>query len=109
MGQERVQKLSEEEEPFYGYKYLPRKFKVALTGRAPDKYNLYLEADFSGQRMNRLYRENIDTGTILRELRPLFRTYQKGREAGERFGDFLMRVGIVEKERTSAMLHQPLK
>ncbi|MEH6560667.1 MAG: NADPH-dependent assimilatory sulfite reductase hemoprotein subunit [Marinobacter sp.] len=83
--------------------------EIALTGKAPGKYNLYLGADFSGQRMNRLYRENIDTDTILSELQPLFRAYQQERKAQERFGDFLVRVGIVEQERTPAMLHQSLK
>ncbi|HDZ37045.1 MAG TPA: sulfite reductase, partial [Marinobacter sp.] len=83
--------------------------EIALTGKAPGKYNLYLGADFSGQRMNRLYRENIDTETVLKELRPLFHAYQQERNAQERFGDFLVRVGIVEHERTPAMLHQPLR
>src|SRR5690606_30596575 len=31
LGEERVAALGEEEEPFYGYKYLPRKFKIALA------------------------------------------------------------------------------
>lgn len=83
--------------------------EIALTGKAPGKYNLYLGADFSGQRMNRLYRENIDTDTVLNELRPLFRAYRQERDCQERFGDFLVRVGIVEQERTPMMLHQPLK
>lgn len=83
--------------------------EIALTGKAIGKYNLYLGADFSGQRMNRLYRENIDVETILAELRPLFRAYHETRESGEYFGDFLVRTGIVEQERTPAMLHQPLK
>jgi sulfite reductase (NADPH) hemoprotein beta-component len=83
--------------------------EIALTGKALGKYNLYLGADFSGQRMNRLYRENIDVDTILAELRPLFRSYHEERESGEYFGDFLVRTGIVEQERTPAMLHQALK
>lgn len=83
--------------------------EIGLTGKAPGKYNLYLGADFSGQRMNRLYRENIDTKTILEELRPLFRAYSQKRESQEYFGDFLVRTGVVEKERTPAMLHTSLK
>lgn len=83
--------------------------EIALTGKALGKYNLYLGADFSGQRMNRLYRENIDVDTVLAELRPLFRAYKEQREAGEYFGDFLVRTGVVEAERTPVMLHQTLK
>jgi sulfite reductase (NADPH) hemoprotein beta-component len=83
--------------------------EIALTGKALGKYNLYLGADFSGQRMNRLYRENIDVDAILNELRPLFRAYSEQREKDERFGDFLVRSGVVEADRTPAMLHQPLR
>ncbi|AXS83028.1 MULTISPECIES: hypothetical protein [Marinobacter] len=59
--------------------------------------------------MNRLYRENIDVDTVLAELRPLFRAYREQREAGEHFGDFLVRSGMVEAERTPTMLHEALK
>ncbi|KRW80699.1 NADPH-dependent assimilatory sulfite reductase hemoprotein subunit [Marinobacter sp. P4B1] len=83
--------------------------EIALTGKAIGKYNLYLGADFAGQRMNRLYRENIDVDTVLAELRPLFRVYREQRQAGEHFGDFLVRTGVVEAERTPAMLHEALK
>ena len=83
--------------------------EIGLTGKATGKYNLYLGADFSGQRMNRLYRENIDVDTILEELKPLFRAYGEQRQSGERFGDFLVRTGVVEAERIPAMLHQPLR
>ena len=33
--------------------------EIALTGRAPGKYNLYLGGGFHGERLNRLYAENI--------------------------------------------------
>ena len=83
--------------------------EIGLTGKALGKYNLYLGADFSGQRMNRLYRENIDVDTILAELRPLLRDYRESRLENEYFGDFLVRTGVVEAERTPAMLHQAIK
>ncbi len=83
--------------------------EIALTGKALGRYNLYLGADFAGQRMNRLYRENIDVDTVLAELRPLFRAYKEQREADEHFGDFLVRTGVVEAARTPAMLHETLK
>lgn len=83
--------------------------EIGLTGKAIGKYNLYLGADFSGQRMNRLYRENIDVETILTELRPLFHAYREQRTVGEHFGDFLVRTGVVEAERTPTMLHKALK
>ncbi|MEO8670649.1 MAG: assimilatory sulfite reductase (NADPH) hemoprotein subunit [Tahibacter sp.] len=69
--------------------------EIALVGKAPGRYNLMLGADARGQRLNRLYRENIDESAILAELDPLFARYAAEREPGEGFGDFLLRSGIV--------------
>ena len=82
--------------------------EIGLTGKALGKYNLYLGADHRGERMNRLYRENIDEETILGILDPMLERYAREREEGEYFGDFLVRVGIVEAERTPAMFHEAL-
>lgn len=80
--------------------------EIGLTGKALGKYNLYLGADHRGQRMNRLYRENIDEETIFGILEPLIERYAAEREEGEYFGDFLVRVGIVEEDRQPLMFHQ---
>jgi sulfite reductase (NADPH) hemoprotein beta-component len=82
--------------------------EIGLTGKALGKYNLYLGADHKGERMNRLYRENIDEETILGILDPMLGRYAKEREAGEYFGDFLVRAGIVEGERAPSMFHEAL-
>ena len=70
--------------------------EIALVGRAPGRYDLRLGADFRGQRLNRLYRENIDEAAILAALDPLFARYARERGAGEGFGDFLLRIGEVD-------------
>lgn len=70
--------------------------EIALVGKAPGRYNLMLGADHRGQRLNTLYRENIAEGEILDALDPLFARYAGEREAGEGFGDFLHRSGLVE-------------
>ncbi len=70
--------------------------EIALVGKAPGRYNLMLGADHRGQRLNTLYRENITEADILAELEPLFARYAGEREAGEGFGDFLHRSGIVQ-------------
>lgn len=80
--------------------------EIGLTGKALGKYNLYLGADFSGQRLNRLYLENVDETTILNTLRPMIEQFAKERETDEHFGDFLVRNNIVEAERTPAMMHE---
>jgi len=69
--------------------------EIALVGKAPGRYNLMLGGDHRGQRLNALYRENIDEAAILAALDPLLADYARGRAAGERFGDFLVRSGVV--------------
>jgi sulfite reductase (NADPH) hemoprotein beta-component len=69
--------------------------EIALVGRAPGRYDLRLGADFRGQRLNRIYRENVDEATILAALDPLFARYAAERGEGEGFGDFLLRIGEV--------------
>ena len=69
--------------------------EIALIGRAPGRYDLRLGADFAGRRLNRIHRENIAEGEILETLDLLFSLYAGEREAGERFGDFLLRTGVI--------------
>jgi sulfite reductase (NADPH) hemoprotein beta-component len=69
--------------------------EIALVGRAPGRYDLRLGADFAGQRMNVVYRENVDEATLLEALDPLFASYAAGRSPGEGFGDFLLRSGVL--------------
>ena len=69
--------------------------EIALVGKAPGRYNLMLGGSHHGQRLNTLYRENIAEEAILAELDPLLARYAAEREAGEHFGDYLHRAGIV--------------
>jgi sulfite reductase (NADPH) hemoprotein beta-component len=69
--------------------------ELALVGRGPGRYDLRLGADFIGQRLNQVYRENVDEATILDTLDPLFARYAAERGEGEGFGDFLLRAGIL--------------
>ncbi|RDY72200.1 assimilatory sulfite reductase (NADPH) hemoprotein subunit [Halobacillus trueperi] len=70
--------------------------EIGFIGKAPGKYNLYLGAGFAGDRLNKLYRENIGEREILEELRPLLVHYAKQREDNERFGDFVIRKGYIQ-------------
>jgi sulfite reductase (NADPH) hemoprotein beta-component len=69
--------------------------EIALVGRTPGKYNLYLGAAFDGTRLNKLYREDLDHEGIVAALTPLIESYARERLAGERFGDFTIRQGHV--------------
>ena len=69
--------------------------EIALVGRAPGRYDLRLGADFAGQRMNVVHRENVDEAAILDALERLFASYPAARAPGEGFGDFLLRSGVL--------------
>jgi sulfite reductase (NADPH) hemoprotein beta-component len=69
--------------------------EIALTGRAPGKYNLYLGGGFHGERLNRMVRENIGEAAILALLDDLLGRYARERGAGERLGDFVTRTGYA--------------
>ncbi|HWK69551.1 MAG TPA: assimilatory sulfite reductase (NADPH) hemoprotein subunit [Burkholderiaceae bacterium] len=69
--------------------------EIALVGRALGRYDLRLGADFTGERLNIPYRENIAEPEILDTLDGLFGAYAKSRQDGEKFGDFLLRSGVI--------------
>jgi sulfite reductase (NADPH) hemoprotein beta-component len=70
--------------------------EIALVGRGPGRYDLRLGADFRGQRLNQLHRENVDEPAILEALSPLFARYATERAIDEGFGDFLLRTRVIE-------------
>ncbi|TGT71948.1 MULTISPECIES: NADPH-dependent assimilatory sulfite reductase hemoprotein subunit [unclassified Mesorhizobium] len=69
--------------------------EIALTGRAPGKYNLYLGGGFHGQRLNKMVLENVGEATILDMLGKTIEQFAKDRLPGERFGDFAIRAGFA--------------
>jgi sulfite reductase (NADPH) hemoprotein beta-component len=69
--------------------------EIALTGRAPGKYNLYLGGGFHGQRLARMVRENAGEAEILAVLDDLLGRYSAERLAGERLGDFVERSSYL--------------
>ena len=69
--------------------------EIGLTGRAPGKYNLYIGGGFHGERLNKLFLENIGEPAILKALDDLFVQFVLGRLPGEHFGDYVVRAGIV--------------
>ncbi len=69
--------------------------EVGLVGKAPGRYNLHLGGNRSGTRIPRMYRENITESEILDSIDELVGRWAKEREAGEGFGDFTVRAGII--------------
>ena len=69
--------------------------EVGLVGKAPGRYNLHIGGNRNGTRIPRMYRENITESEILDSLDELVGRWAKEREAGEGFGDFTVRAGII--------------
>jgi sulfite reductase (NADPH) hemoprotein beta-component len=72
--------------------------EIALIGRAPGRYTLRLGSDAVGARLNVIYRDNIDEGSIVTALDELIGRYAAERHTDERFGDFLWRVNVLKQE-----------
>jgi sulfite reductase (NADPH) hemoprotein beta-component len=83
--------------------------EIALVGRAPRKYNLYLGGGFYGQRLSKLYKVSVKSEEIVETLRPILLSYAQERTEGERFGDFVIRKGIVAETREGRDFHKDFK
>ncbi|KAI8904790.1 hypothetical protein EDD86DRAFT_194507, partial [Gorgonomyces haynaldii] len=69
--------------------------EIAFIGKAPGMYNFYLGGGFTGERLNKLYKESIGEEEILADLSVFLKKYSHERQPGEHFGDFVIRAGIV--------------
>ena len=80
--------------------------EIGLVGKGPGRYNLYLGGDALGQRLNRLYLENVDEAAIFATLDPLLAAWAAERATGEDFGDYLVRAGHVAAVAQPADIHE---
>ncbi|NCI46817.1 NADPH-dependent assimilatory sulfite reductase hemoprotein subunit [Sediminibacterium soli] len=64
--------------------------EIGFVGTGPGRYNLHIGGDRLGERLNRIYKENIDETEILPVLDDLFAAYSSGRKPGQTFGDFAL-------------------
>lgn len=74
----------------------PSMAEIGFIGKAPGTYNMYLGADFVGERLNTLFRESVTEDQIIALLTPMFQRFAAEREKGESFGDFVIRAGYVK-------------
>ncbi|KAI9930306.1 hypothetical protein ASPWEDRAFT_39142 [Aspergillus wentii DTO 134E9] len=84
--------------------------EVAFVGKAYGAYNMYLGGGYHGQRLNKLYRSSIKEDEILDIMKGLLKRYAAERhtdgEVPERFGDFLIRVGVIKKTTDGTNFHE---
>ncbi|HWZ95228.1 MAG TPA: NADPH-dependent assimilatory sulfite reductase hemoprotein subunit [Opitutaceae bacterium] len=71
--------------------------EIGLVGRAPNKYALYLGADYNGRRLNKLFAPSLTLDEVVVQLTPIIKRYATERSEGERFGDFCLRTVLAEK------------
>lgn len=69
--------------------------EIALVGKAPGRYNLYLGGARDGSRLTVPFRDNITETEILIELDTVLAAYAAHRHPAESLGDFVRRAGIV--------------
>jgi len=79
--------------------------EIGLIGRGPGRYNLYLGAAHNGERLNKLYQEQLDETGILNTLDALFADFSKKRLVDEHFGDFVIRNGYVKATEQGRYFH----
>ena len=86
----------------------PYMAEIGLVGRTPGVYNLYLGGSFQGQRLNKLHRRDVGGEAIVAALSPLFAAYARDRQGNERFGDYVIRAGIVQETKAGLDFHDNL-
>lgn len=65
--------------------------EIGFVGTAYGRYNLHLGGDREGERLNKIYREQLDEAAILNELDGLLHIFKHERINKETFGDFAVR------------------
>ena len=65
--------------------------EIGFVGTAYGKYNMHLQGDHEGTRLNKIYKENLEEAAILAEMDTLLGAFKQERKKGEKFGDFTLR------------------
>ncbi|MES2997048.1 MAG: NADPH-dependent assimilatory sulfite reductase hemoprotein subunit [Verrucomicrobiota bacterium] len=83
--------------------------EIAFVGRGPQKYNVYLGGGHAGQRLNKLYRQDVAADDLKKTIAPIIQHYAKERQDGEKFGDFVIRAGYVAATKQGPDFHLNIK
>lgn len=76
----------------------PYMAELALVGKAPGRYQIWVGGNVVGTRLNRVWKDTVKESDLEAELRPLLARYAQERQDGERFGDWAARVLWPELE-----------
>jgi len=75
--------------------------EIGLVGKGPGKYNMHLGGNVAGTRIPKMYKENLSEEDILQEIDSLVARWVAERKSAEAFGDFVIRVSIVDEVKVS--------
>jgi sulfite reductase (NADPH) hemoprotein beta-component len=75
----------------------PYMAEIAFVGKAPGRYQVWLGADATGTRLNRIWKDVMKEADIETEFRPLLARFARERNPDERFGDWCDRVFLKEQ------------
>jgi sulfite reductase (NADPH) hemoprotein beta-component len=70
----------------------PYMAEIALVGKGPGKYQIYVGGNEASTRLNCLYKDSVKDEDLITELRVLLGRFVKERTPGERLGDYCARV-----------------
>ena len=76
----------------------PYMAEIAFVGKAPGRYQVWLGANATGTRLNRVWKDMMKEADIEIEFRPVLSRFVKERNSGERFGDWCDRVFLNEQK-----------
>lgn len=83
--------------------------EIGFVGRGPEKYNIYLGGGHAGERLNKLYRQDVPAAELVTILEPIIRRYAEERLENEHFGDFVIRSGIIAATTQGGDFHLNIK
>jgi sulfite reductase (NADPH) hemoprotein beta-component len=83
--------------------------EIGLVGRGPERYNIYLGGGHAGDRMSKLYKQDVEADQIQAVLGPILAHYAKERDENEKFGDFVIRQGYVAATVQGPDFHKNIK
>jgi sulfite reductase (NADPH) hemoprotein beta-component len=75
----------------------PYMAEIAFVGKAPGRYQVWLGANATGTRLNRVWKDVMKEADIETEFRPVLARFVRERNPGERFGDWCDRIFLNEK------------
>ncbi|MGJ7920917.1 NADPH-dependent assimilatory sulfite reductase hemoprotein subunit [Neobacillus sp. LXY-4] len=72
----------------------PYNANIALVGRAPGKYDLFLGGSSLGTALNERFRELVPFDQLVQTVRPILESFVQERQSGEDFGSYWRRAGL---------------